>query len=222
MAMDARTAMRTDAVLTLCQWLSPAYPVGAFAYSHGLEAAVAAGWVQDDAALEAWLAEVLESGAGHNDALLIAAAWRAEGEEAVAAVDAAARAFAGSKERLLETDQQGRAFAAVTAAIWGGEFAGVVYPVALGAAASRATLPLELAQAMYLQAFLSNLVAAGQRLLPVGQTEGQAILRRLTARIPAVATETASGDLDRLSATAFLADIAAVHHETLRTRIFRT
>ncbi len=214
--------MRTDAVLTLAQWLSPAYPVGAFAYSHGLEAAVATGWVQDGAALEAWLAEVLGFGAGHNDALLIAAAWRAEGKDAVAEVDAVARAFAGSKERLRETDQQGRAFAAVTVAIWGGDPAGVVYPVALGAAASRASLPLELTQLMYLQAFLSNLVAAGQRLLPVGQTEGQAVLRRLTARIPAVAAETESGNLDRLSATAFLTDIAAMHHETLPTRMFRT
>ena len=75
---------------------------------------------------------------------------------------------------------------------------------------------------MYLQAFLSNLVAAGQRLLPVGQTAAQAILSRLTDRIPAVAGATASGDLDALSATAFLTDIAAMHHETLPSRIFRT
>jgi len=222
MATDAPTAMRTDAVLTLAQWLSPAYPVGAFAYSHGLEAAVAAGWVQDGEALGAWLTEVLESGAGFNDALLIAAAWRAQGGEAVAAVDAVARAFAASKERRIETDQQGRAFGAVTTAIWGGDLAAFTYPVALGAAASRATLPLDLTQAMYLQTFLSNLIAAGQRLLPVGQTEGQAILHRLTARVADVATETAGGDLDRLSATAFLTDIAAMQHETLRTRIFRT
>jgi len=165
---------------------------------------------------------VLEHGAGRNDALLIAAAWRADHMAAVREIDDTARAFAASRERLIETDQQGRAFAAVTEAIWGGDLAGLTYPVALGAAAARATLPLHLTQVMYLQAFLSNLVAAGQRLLPVGQTEGQAILRRLTACIPAIADATQGGDLDRLSATAFLTDIAAMHHETLPTRIFRT
>ena len=219
---EPRSPMRTDAVLTLAQWLSPAYPVGAFAYSHGLEAAVDAGWVRGAAALEDWLGAVLETGAGHNDALFIAAAFHADGPDAVGEIDATARAFAASKERLIETDQQGRAFQAVTCDIWGGDPTPLTYPVALGAAADRAGLPFGLTQAMYLQAFLSNLVAAGQRLLPVGQAEGQAILHKLTARIPAVAEATAAGDLDALSATAFLTDIAAMQHETQRTRIFRT
>ncbi|MEZ5768554.1 MAG: urease accessory UreF family protein [Paracoccaceae bacterium] len=214
--------MRTDAVLTLAQWLSPAYPVGAFAYSHGLEAAVAVGWVLDGADLEDWLTEVLETGAGHNDALLLAAAYRAETPDALAEVDATARAFAASKERLAETDQQGAAFTSTTHAIRGGDPTPRTYPVAVGAAAARADLPLDLTQEMYLQAFLSNLVAAGQRLLPVGQTAGQAILHRLTARIPAVAAATRSGDLEMHSATAFLPDIAAMRHDTQATRIFRT
>ena len=214
--------MRTEAVLTLAQWLSPAYPVGAFAYSHGLEAAVAAGWVTDGADLEDWLGEVLDHGAGRNDALFLAAAYHAGGPEQIAEIDATARAFAAAKERLLETDQQGRAFVAVTQGIWGGDPAPRAYPVALGAAAAREGLPLDLTLAMYLQAFASNLVAAGQRLLPVGQAEGQAILARLTARLPALAATTRDGDLDALSATAFLTDIAAMHHETLPTRIFRT
>ena len=216
------TTMRTDAVLTLAQWLSPAYPVGAFAYSHGLEAAVDAGWVRNGAALEGWLTEVLTTGAGYNDALFLAAAYHAGTPEALAEIDATARAFAASKERLIETDQQGAAFTATTRAIWGGDPAPLTYPVALGAAAARAGLPLDLTQEMYLQAFLSNLVAAGQRLLPVGQTEGQAILARLSARLPATAAAARAGDLDGLSATAFLTDIAAMRHETQATRIFRT
>ena len=214
--------MRTDAVLTLAQWLSPAYPVGAFAYSTGLEAAVASGWVTDGSGLEDWLAEGREYGAGRNDALLLAAAYRAETPEALAEIDATARAFAASKERLTETEAQGRAFVAVTQGIWGGDDAPLTYPVALGAAAAREGLPLALTQSMYLQAFLSNLVAAGQRLLPVGQAEGQAILARLTRRLAAVAEATQHGDLDTLSATAYLTDIAAMRHETQTTRIFRT
>lgn len=222
MATGARIPMHIDPVLTLAQWLSPAYPVGAFAYSHGLEAAVEAGRVRDGATLKDWLATVLWHGAGHNDALLLAAAWHAETRAELDRIDASARAFAASRERLLESAQQGTAFCIVTGAIWDGGFADYTYPVAIGAAAAREALPLPLTQAMYLHAFLSNLVAAGQRLLPVGQTEGQAMLRRLTARIPALAEATAKGDLARLSGTAFLTDIAAMHHETQTTRIFRT
>ncbi len=223
MATDVPMATATSAqVLTLSQWLSPAYPVGAFAYSHGLEAAADQAWLRDGADLEAWLEEVLEHGAGRADALFLAAAWRAKETADLAAVDATACAFAASRERLLETRQQGRSFGLVTQGIWGAPLAGLTYPVALGAAAAAEGLPLELTQVMYLQAFLSNLVAAGQRLLPVGQTEGQQILQRLSCRLPAIAEQTRDGDLGQLSATAFLADIAAMKHETQRSRIFRT
>lgn len=227
MATDAPMATATSTVtnaqiLTLSQWLTPSYPVGAFAYSHGLEAAADQGWVTHGPSLEDWLGEVLELGAGRSDALFLAAAWHAQSAQELEEVDASARAFAASKERLFETSQQGQSFGLVTETIWGGALTGLTYPVALGAAAANQNLPLDLTQVMYLQAFLSNLIAAGQRLLPVGQTEGQQILQRLSARLPKIAAETASGDLTRLSATAFLADIAAMKHETQRSRIFRT
>ncbi|RYG89158.1 urease accessory protein UreF [Loktanella sp. IMCC34160] len=216
-------ATATDAqILTLAQWLSPAYPIGAFAYSHGLEAAADQRWVTDATSLEAWLDDVLEHGAGRSDALFIAAAWRACDARALREIDKTARAFAAGKERLLETDQQGAAFAQVTETIWGGDLSGLTYPVGLGGASRRANLPLHLTQTLYLQAFLSNLVAAGQRLVPVGQTAGQQILHRLTKRLPGIAEATAHGDISRLSSTAFLGDIASMKHETQYSRIFRT
>jgi len=223
MGTDAPMATATEPqILTLAQWLSPAYPVGAFAYAHGLEAAADQGWVTDGASLERWLEDVLNHGAGRSDALLLAAAWRANDPKDLSDIDATARALAASKERLLETTQQGNSFAAVTQVIWGEDLSGLTYPVALGAAAAREGLPLSLTQTMYLQAFVSNLIAAGQRLLPVGQTEGQAILYRLCARLPSIAAETSDGDLTRLSATAFLTDISSMKHETQYARIFRT
>ena len=223
MATDGPMATPTDAqILTLTQWLSPAYPVGAFAYSHGLEAAADQGWVTDAPSLEAWLEDVIWHGAGRSDALVLAAAWRAENADTIAEIDATTRAFAASKERLFETTQQGASFTLITSDIWGGDLSGLTYPVALGAASSRNGLPLALTQTMYLQAFLSNLVAAGQRLLPVGQTAGQAMLQRLSLTLPELATQTAHGDLDHLGATAFLSDIAAMKHETQYSRIFRS
>ena len=210
-------ATPTD-ILTLTQWLSPAYPVGSFAYSHGLENAVAEGQVTDGTALEDWLAVVLEHGTGRSDAILIALAYVSDD---LPRLDALARAYAGSRERLLETTQQGTAFGKVTSAIWGGALPSC-YPVALGAAAAREGLPLALTQSLYLQSMLSNLTAAAQRLMPLGQTEAQSVLRRLTARIEPLLDRIEGAGEDDLSASAFLPDIAAMRHETLQPRIFRT
>ncbi|MHA6345421.1 urease accessory protein UreF [Roseivivax sp. CAU 1761] len=210
------------ALATLAQWLSPAYPVGAFAYSHGLEAAVETGRVRDAAALEGWIAALLREGAGASEPRFLAAAWHAPDAEAVAEIDARARAFAASRERLIELDLQGAAFAATTAALTGHALPRLAYPVAVGRAARLEGLPLVATATLYLQAFAANLVAAGQRLLPVGQTEGQRLLRRLAPLCAAQAAAAADGDLTRLGNAAFLADIAAMQHETQRSRIFRT
>ncbi|SEV93448.1 urease accessory protein [Aliiroseovarius sediminilitoris] len=222
MDMDALMPMRIDQLLTLTQWLSPAFPVGTFAYSHGLEAAVDQGWIRDAAGLEGWLKDVAEYGGGSSDALFLNAAYNAENHEALYHIDATARAFAPSKERLLETEAQGRAFCDVTAALWGDMPMLLTYPVALGFAAAREELPAAQTTQLYMQALLSNLIAAGQRLLPVGQTEGQAILKRLTPLCVRVAKAHAHGDLNHLSSTAFLTDVASMKHETQYSRIFRT
>jgi len=215
--------MPTDRqILTLAQWLSPAYPVGAFAYSHGLEWAVRAGDVRDAPALRDWLSDVLSHGAGRADVILMAAAHEAEGLEALDAVDAIGRAFAPSAERLKETDLQGAAFAGITAEIWGGELPALTYPVALGRAARLQGLPLLLTARMYLHALMSSLVSAGIRLIPIGQTDGQKVLAALTPLCEKVAEEAVGQGLDELASSAFLADSASMKHETLYSRLFRS
>lgn len=231
MATAARTVMNTEPprimtteahVLTLAQWLSPAFPIGAFAYSHGLEGAVASGWVRGSADFEAWLVDVLDHGAGRSDALFLAAAFHARDAADLSGINATAHAFAASAERLLETRAQGAAFCKTVNAVWATELEYLLYPVAVGAAAAHQDLPLALTGRMYLQAFASNLIASAQRLLPLGQTEGQIILDRLSALFTTIARDTTDGDLDHLGATAYLADIAAMQHETQYSRIFRT
>lgn len=223
MAMAGPIPMPTDAqILTLAQWFSPGYPVGAFSYSHGLEAAVAAGDVEDAASLEAWIEQVLCHGAGRSDALFLAASYRCETAPELALIDARCRAFAPSRERLQETALQGAAFAQITASVWGGTPQALCYPVAVGQAAARLSLPLRLTSAMYLQAFAANLATAGQRLTRVGQTEAQRIISTVSALCTALAEDTVQGDLSTLSNTAFLADIASMHHETQYSRMFRT
>lgn len=205
-------------VLTLAQWLSPAYPVGAFAYSHGLEAAIGAGQIADGAALQDWLGDIVAHGSGRNDCILLHRAYHASDPGAVNDI---AIAFSPSVERLLEAEAQGAAFWKTTAAIWGGEES-YLYPVAVGVAAARLKIDPTLVAAMLLHSVMSNLIAASQRLMALGQTEGQQILATLMDLCEDTAGETAELSLDDLHSTAFLSDIAGMQHETLQPRIFRT
>lgn len=207
-------------LLTLTQWLSPAYPVGAFAYSHGLETAVQAGWVRDPATLEDWLRDVLSAGSGKTDALWVWLAWR--GDHPVAELDAMARAWSPAQERLREADRQGVAFAKVTAEVWGVDLPPMLLPVALGAAARQMDMDPEQVAALYLHAFAGNLVAAAQRLMPLGQTAAQGVLSRLTPLCADVAAAGRGLTLDDMSSTAFLSDVAAMRHETLEPRLFQS
>ncbi|KAJ01497.1 urease accessory protein UreF [Sulfitobacter mediterraneus] len=208
--------------LTLAQWFSPAFPVGAFAYSHGLEWAIESGAVHNPASTHNWIAQVLAHGAGWNDTLLLAASHRAADEATLREVDAIARALAASRERLKETDLQGAAFCKTVSDLSGRPLEGLCYPVAVGWAAQGAQLPLELTTQMYLQSFLSNLAAVAMRLVPLGQTAGQALIRDLTPRCIEIVHRALPSDLDNLTSTTFLADIAAMKHEIQYARIFRT
>lgn len=219
------TTPMDEARLKLAAWLSPAFPVSAYAYSHGIEAAVSEGRVRDAASAEAWVGDVLAHGAARTDAILLAEAWRAatSGDaEAMAEVAELALALAPSKERLLETEGQGAAFAAVSAAAWGGADEPVPYPVAVGRAAAEHGAPLSEALALFLQAFASNLISAAIRLVPLGQTDGQRALAALTPLCLTLAAEAEAATLDDIGGCAILSDIAAMRHETLETRIFRT
>ena len=230
MVMDALTAMTTDIrpmttateVLTLSQWFSPSYPLGSFAYSHGLETAVLDGRLTTAAEVEDWLRDVLEHGAGRCDAIVLRAAYACEETEALGAVDAVARAYAASAQRLQETLDQGRAFARTTSSIWGESLPDHCLPVAVGAAAAQQRLPLDLTVTLFLQAFASGLVSGAVRLIPLGQTEGQQVLQKLSGLCEAISTATKTTTLDDLGGACFAADIAAMRHETLEHRIFRT
>ena len=226
MVLDALIAMNTarppmtiNGTLLLAQWLSPSYPLGSFAYSHGLETVIAEGWVADAASLQDWLAELLASGSGRADAILLHAAYHADDP---APVDATGRAFSSSAERLRESLHQGAAFARTTCVAWGNDMPHLLFPVSLGHAAARHNIPATLAAAMYLHAFASNIIMACVRLVPLGQTDGQRVLSALAQLIEAIAEETANATLDDLYSNTFMSDIAAMRHETLQPRLFQS
>ncbi|WP_420584769.1 urease accessory protein UreF [Ruegeria sp.] len=216
-------ATPTDAdVLTLTQWLSPAYPVGGFAYSHGLEAAIDHGTVANSQDTYAWISDVLEHGSGWNDALFVVAAFHAQDKDELINVDVTARAFCATSERLMETELLGQAFGKITNGVWELDLGQFTYPVSIGQAARQQNLPLLLTTKLFLQAFASNLVACATRLVPLGQTDAQRLIRQLTPLCAQIAERAQTESLDALSSTAFLADIASMKHETQYSRIFRT
>lgn len=223
MGMGALIRMLTDPRLTLLQqWLSPSYPVGAYAYSHGLEAAVEVKAINSVDDLRNWLEDLLTAGAGYSDPILLAAAYRSDTADALQDIDQLARAFAPSKERLAETDLQGAGFCQTTAAISGYEIPNLTYPVAIGYAARLHDLPLDVTVHMFLHAFVSNLVAAAQRLMPVGQVQGQRILSDMAPQIAQSAQDAMTSDIADLSGCCFLADITSMQHETQYSRMFRS
>lgn len=203
-------------LLTLTQWLSPAFPLGAFAYSHGLEAAIAGGDVRDAGALRDWLGVLLEEGTGAVDATLLCLALKG------ADMAATARALATSRERLEEAEAQGTAFAATVSALTGTPIPAAPLPVAVGVAARALSLTPDRVAALYLHAFASNLVSAAVRFVPLGQTEGQKVLGDLHKVILDVAARAADTPLEDIGSAAFGADLSAMDHETLDVRIFKT
>lgn len=216
-------------------WLSPAFPVGAFTYSHGLEWAVEDGTVTSAAALATWLSDILRHGAGRSDAILLAASFRAASEkrmEDLLEVAALAYALQPSRERRLESGAQGRAFVTAIADTWGAPTLvdlskrllpdPIAYPVALAAAAADHRLPLVETLEAYLTAFAANLVSAAVRAVPLGQTEGQRTIRDIAPIISIVAADALAASPDDIGGACLRADIASMAHETQYTRLFRS
>lgn len=212
-------ARNVDPTQILASWFSPAYPVGAYSYSHGLEWAVERGEVTGREALRDWIEDLLRHGAGRSDAILLAATFRAEDPAPLAEL---AEALAPSSERHLETMAQGGAFARTTAAVWGIDLPAMAYPVAVGRAAALLDLPLRPTLTLFLQSFAANIVSAGVRLIPLGQTDGQRITADLMPLCAAVAAEAEAATLDDLGGSALGADLAAMLHETQYTRLYRS
>jgi urease accessory protein len=236
MAAAARTPMSEEsgALYRLMAWLSPAYPVGAFSYSSGIEWAVESGDITDAETLKRWLAVTIAEGSGFCDAVFFVHAHRAAtagDDKALRDVAELAAAFAPSKERHLETTAQGRAFVEATraawpcaaldrlAAIWDGAIA---YPVAVGVTAAGHGIAVEPALSAYLHGVTANLISAGVRLVPLGQTDGQRLLAAFEPIVAATAARALSIPLDQAGGAAFRADIASMRHETQYTRLFRS
>jgi urease accessory protein len=209
--------MRID-LLRLLTWLSPAFPTGGFAYSHGLEWVVEEGAVTDEASLTEWVGDTLQGGAFWSDLVLLRHAYAAEDVRELAV------ALGGSAERRLESLAQGAAFVLAAAAWPGADWpAGPMpYCVAVGMLAAAHEVPVEDAAVAFLHAAAANMVSAAIRLVPLGQAAGLRVQAALEPVILAVAAASANATLEDLGGCVWASDIASMRHETQYTRLFRT
>jgi urease accessory protein len=224
------TPIEARQLLLLLNWMSPAFPIGSFAYSHGLEWAIAEGLVHDQATTRDWISAIITEGSGWNDAVIFAAACAGED------VNELALALCASHERFLETTQLGAAFQIAVNAFspLGGEKEGahrasdgmdegaLAYPFAAAVACKAMKIEPHHSLLAFLQGFSNALVSVAVRLVPIGQTAGLNIMRDLLPVIAATAERAAHSSLEDLGSCAVMSDIAAMKHESLQPRIFRT
>lgn len=226
-----------DAFARLLTWFSPAFPVGSYTYSHGLEYAIEAGLVGDAASLAGWIGAILRHGSGRGDAILLDMAHtaeRARDDDRLREVLDWGEALRGTTEMALESSAQGRAFLDAVRAAWphprldalaalaASQGRTLCYPVVAGVALAAAGIAADVGRRAYLHAFAASLVSAAVRLVPLGQSNGLRALASLEETVAAVAAETAGLDFTDLGGTAWMADVCSARHETQYTRLFRS
>jgi urease accessory protein len=224
-------------LLRMQSWLSPAFPTGAYSYSHSIEWAVEAGHIHDRKSLVDWLEADLRYGSGRNEAIFFMEAWRhAMNDNCGKLLEIAelAAAFRSTSEFALETSQQATACLATLRRVWPDPLfeslsallselrVAPVLSVVLGVRAARQDIPAILALPAFLQSCLANLVTAGVRLVPLGQTDGQLAVAELEPAVLAVAAQAEEATIRDLGSAAFMIDLASAAHETQYTRLFRS
>jgi urease accessory protein len=234
---DERSLLAPLAMLRLQSWLSPALPIGAYSYSHGIEWAVEAGDVHDCGTLIDWLAADLRYGSGRNEAILFTETWRCvrrDDRARLCEIAALAAALRGTAELALESSQQAIACLATLRRVWPDEILDWLaatlrereirpaLPVVIGARAARERIPLAVLVCGYLQSYAANLVTAGVRLVPLGQTAGQLAIAALEQTVLAASAEALEASIEHLGSCAFGVDLASMAHETQYTRLFRS
>jgi urease accessory protein len=225
------------ALLRQQSWLSPAFPTGSYSYSHGIEWAVEAGYIHDRKSLVDWLEADLCYGSGRNEPIFFIEAWRCAKEkdcEPLLEIAELAAAFRGTSELALETSQQAASGLATLRRVWPDPFldslseclselrVAPVLSIVLGVRAATQDVPATLALPAFLQSYVANLVTAGVRLVPLGQTDGQLAIAELEPAVLTVAAQAECATIHDLGSAGFMVDLASASHETQYTRLFRS
>ncbi len=234
---DEQSDLTPLSLLRLQSWLSPAFPIGAYSYSHALEWAVEAAYIRDRKTLVEWLGVDLRYGSGRNEAIFFCEAWRnADDHDRARLFQTAelAAAYRATQEFALESSQQGSAALSMLNEVWPDRIVHWLWrsmrdrgvqpalSVVLGVRLARQHIPLRLALPAFLQSYIANQVTAGVRLIPLGQTDGQIAIAELEEAVLAASAQAEKASIEDLGSAAFMVDLASVAHETQYTRLFRS
>jgi urease accessory protein len=234
---DSENYLPALALLRLQSWLSPAFPMGSYSYSHGLEWAVGAGYIYDRKSLVDWLETDLRHGSGRNEAIFFTEAWRCGMDDDCAKlfeIAELAAVFRGTSEFALESSQQAAACLATLRQVWPDRILDWLseiirerhiqpaLAVVLGVRSARQGIPADLALPAFLQSYVANLVTVGVRLIPLGQTDGQLAVTELEEAVLAASAQAEKATIDDLGSAAFMVDLSSMAHETQYTRLFRS
>jgi urease accessory protein len=232
--MDENGSSNNQALFHLMSWMSPSYPVGAYTYSHGIEYAVESGLVSNREDICNWITDILNYGSGRSDCILLAAAYRAVRNNVIDELQDIIElglAYCSTRELELETTQQGRAFIRVTSDVAPSETlkmltehrpGSIIYPISVAVVAAEKEIPLAETLTAYLHGFISNLVSASVRLIPLGQTDGQRVIAALAPAVQVLVDNTLTTTVDDLGSAALMVDWCSSQHETQYTRLFRS
>jgi urease accessory protein len=230
---DEHSGLSSLALLRLQSWLSPTFPNGAYSYSHGLEWAVEAGFVTDRQSLVDWLGADLCHGSGRNEAIFFNEAYRCAIENDLTKLILVAEFAAASRstfEFALESSQPASACLAMLRHVWPDPILETLselecqpaLSVVLGARMAKEKIPLCLSLATFLQGYVANLITAGVRLIPLGQTDGQLVIASLEPVVLLASENSYCATLDDLGSAGFLVELSSILHETQYTRLFRS
>jgi len=217
--------------LRLFQLVSSSLPVGAFAYSQGLEWAVESTWVQDNTTLRNWLHNLLQTSLAHTEIPLLVRLYQASEVQDDTALKYWSHYLLASREtqELRQEERlRGRALLSLLPklgipinpvqreALQQCQLAGFAH------AAQHWQIPLQDAAQGYIWGWLENSCLAGVKLIPLGQTQGQQIIAELAAEIPQVVETGLQLEDENIGASCFAQALASSCHETQYTRLFRS
>lgn len=230
--------MNPGQLARLLQLASPALPVGAYTYSQGLEWAIEAGWVRDEASAGRWIHDVLDHSLGAYELPLLfalAAAWEADNASEIAELNADYLATREGAELFAETAQMGHSLHRLLAefpevdparravlqraALATGALA---FPTVWSVLADAWGLGAADSANAYGWSWAENQVMAALKAVPLGQTAGQRLLHALGARLPAVVARAAVCRREDWSNSLPGLAISSARHETQYSRLFRS
>ena len=198
-------------------WFSSSFPIGSFAYSHGLEAMIDNKYIKDEKDILKCIDVLTNHGTLKNDFIYIKETY--EGYE----LNDIVLANAASKERYFETISLGKSFSKILKETWSFDLEpNLSYPICIGKAGLHFKIPFDKLITFYFQSFISNLINICVKHIPLGQKVGQDCIIETLPKIEKLLKDMKNFSMEDIGGINFVSDIHSIKHENLRTRIYLT